>query len=1029
MYPSDLAIQRPVFTIVLSLLLVVLGLAAFDRLPIREYPDIDPPIISISTVYVGAAADVIERDITQQIESAVSGVEGIKRITSTSRDEVSSVTIEFELSRDVDAAANDVRDKLARVRRALPDEAEESQVSKADADSSPILWMGLSSPQYSGLELTDYAVRNLQDRFSSVPGVASVTLGGGQFYAMRVWLNREAMVAYGVTANDVVQAIRAANVELPAGRIESLQREFSVRLKTRLLDKESFGRIVVYQNQGRIVRLNDIAKINLDTDTNRREMYLNGKGIVGLGIVKQSKANTLDVSKGVRAELAKVQDALPDALQINVIYDSALFIEESIHEVVIALGIAILLVVGVIYGFLGNWRATLIPAVAIPVSVIASFMVLGALGFTINILTLLAFVLAIGLVVDDSIIVLENVYRRMEQGESPLVAAYRGSRQITFAVIATTLVLVSVFLPLSYMQGNVGRLFTEFGVALAAAVLFSSVVALTLTPMMCALMLQSSQAHQKAGQWFAVVNDTFARWVETAQHYRGRIFIVSAILALGAVGLYMVLPAETTPIEDRSIIYIRFSTPDGSSLEYTRAQGQKIEKIVNQLKATGELGTFFFMVAPSNNSIGEVNSGLGIARLVPIEQRTRSQEEIKNQILPQLLKLPGVQAFAISPMGYGQNSGAGRTPLQVVIGSSTYAQAETWANQLLDNVRENSQLLNPDIDYKTAKPVINVSINRDKAALAGISAADVAETLQVLYGSRTVSTFIDRNETYDVILQLPASQRRVPQDIGRSYIRALDGQMVPLSNYIDIAESATPKELSRVNRLPAVTLSAALAPNYALGDALNDMQRRIKQTLPADAAISYSGLSLEYYEASGALWITFGLALIVVFLVLAAQFESWIHPLTIMLTVPIAITGGLLSLWLAGISLNIFSQIGLLMLVGLVAKNGILIVEFANQLRGEGYAVADAALQATKQRFRPIMMTTIATILGAVPLVLSSGAGAESRSALAIVIIGGMMFATFVSLFLIPAVYIVLARFVAAPGQITQQLQREGEIL
>jgi multidrug efflux pump len=974
-------------------------------------------------VYVGASARVVEREVTQLIESGISGIPDIKRITSSSQDERSNVNIEFELSRDIDSAANDVRDKVARIASALPDAADVPRVAKTEADANAMMWIGILSDTYDGLELTDYIVRNLEDRFSVLPGVASVIIGGSQKYAMRVWIDREALTARQLSVADIMDAIRSENLELPAGRIESEQREFTVKLNSRLQTPEEFGRIVVRKDSSALVRLQDIAKIELAQDTSRTAMFIDGQSVVGMGIVRQSKANTLEVANAVRAEVEKVKSGLPDGIEMRVSYDSSVFIDQSIYEVLHAMVIALVLVVAVIYLFFRSARSALIPALAIPVSIIATMIVLGALGFSINILTLLALVLAIGLVVDDAIVVLENIQRRVEGGEQPLLASARGARQITFAVIATTLVLVAVFVPLSFMQGNVGRLFAEFGVALAAAVVFSCFVALVLTPMMCSKILKPhpSRQHEESKHWFDWLHAKYSELVGITQRHYIAVLLGALVIGLCAIVLYLFIPQEVAPEEDRSVVFIPFSTPDGSSLEYTVNEAKKIAAIVEPFRESGQVKNFLYMVAPGFGGPGSVSNGFGIALLEQIQDRDMPQQAITNALFPQVFGLPGVQAFAVNPSSLGQR-GFG-APLQIVIGAATYEEANAWAERLIEKARENPRLLNPDKDYKETKPEIEINIQRDKAADVGVSTETIAATLEALFGSRVVSTFIDRNESYDVVVQMEERQRLTPNDLSLVQVRsASTGALIPLSNLIQLEEYAGPKELKRVDRLPAVTVSASLAPGYALGDAMKDMQRIIAQELPSDARIAYDGAARVFAEGSGTLMVTFALAILIVFLVLAAQFESWIHPLIIMLTVPLAMTGGLLTIMLTGATLNVFSQIGLLLLVGLIAKNGILVVEFANQLRDEGQSVAEAALEAARMRFRPVLMTTIATMFSAVPLMISSGAGSESRSALAWVIFGGIGFATAVTLFVIPALYQLLAPYAKARGAVAQQL-------
>jgi multidrug efflux pump len=1019
---SDLSIKRPVFATVVSLMMIVLGLASLMRLPIRELPQIDPPIIQVTTQYIGASAAVVDTQITELIEAAVAGIEGIKTITSTSRDERSQVVIEFNLSRDVDAAANDVRDRVARALNRLPEAADQPVVQKQDGDSRPILWIALSSDRHSGMEITDIARRRMLDRLAIVDGVAQVIVQGERRFSMRIWLDRQALAARGLTVQDVEEAIRRENVELPGGRLDSLQRELTVRTDTRMNRPEQFRSIVVARQGGAQVLLGDVATVEIAPEDTRGEYRINGRPAIGLGILRQSTANTLSVANGVKAEVARIVPGLPEGMQVTYGFDESLFISQSIYEVQHALMIALALVVGVIFLFLRSFRATIIPAVAIPVSIIASFAAMAAMGFSLNILTLLGLVLAIGLVVDDAIVVLENVHRRIEEGEEPLLAALRGSREIAFAVLATTLVLIAVFVPLSFMEGNVGRLFTEFGLALAASVAFSGLVALTLTPMMCSKLLTPASGHswiiRRTEPIFHYMNEGF-RWT-----LRGA--LKAPIITLGlaaslsglAVILFNVVPKEFTPTEDRGVVIIPMTGPEGANPNYMREHALRAEAIGAEYVARGEAASVFATMGGFQRPpIGNVANVF--IRLAPWHERERKAQAIAAEIFPRVAAMPGVRAFTLVPPSLGQSGF--QPPIQFVIGGPDYATLVEWRDAFLERARQNPRLLNLDSNFRETKPEIRVDVDRRKAAELGISIQAIGRTIETMLGSREVGTYVDGGQEYRVLLQAHETNRATPYDLENIFIRGAGG-LVPLSNVVVLSERARPQQLSRADRVRAITITASLAPGYALGDALDFMDAIAAEVLPSEARISYRGQSLEFRDSSSALYLTFLLALIVVYLVLAAQFESFIHPFIILLSTPLAVTGGLLALHLTGQTLNIFSQIGMILLIGLMAKNGILVVEFANQLRDRGLSIFDAALEASVVRLRPILMTSIATVLGAVPLAMATGAGAESRMALGVVIVGGISLSTFVTLYAIPALYVMLARFTKPIGHIERAL-------
>ena len=1023
---SDLSVRRPVFAAVLSLLLIAFGLLSFDRLPLREYPDINPPIVSVETRYPGASAQVVETKITQLVEDAIAGIEGIRTISSASRDGRSQVTVEFEVERDIDAAANDVRDRVARTVDRLPEEADPPEIAKADANTQQIMWLSLSSDRLSQLELSDYARRFVQDRLAMVSGVASVRIGGEREYAMRVWLDRQALAARGLTVLDVEAALRRENVELPAGTVESFEREFTVRVERSYRTAGDFAALVLRQgSDGYLVRLGDVARVEVGPANDRSELRANGVPTIGLGVSAQAKANVLDTARSVKAELARMSSGLPEGMEIVAGYDASIYIEQAIFEVYKTLLVATGLVVLVIYLFLGSFRAMLVPALTVPVSLTAAFIVLWAMGFSVNLLTLLALVLSIGLVVDDAIVVLENVYRRVEAGEPPLLAAYRGARQVGFAVIATTLVLVAVFVPIAFMEGNLGRLFSEFSLAIAGAVCFSSLVALTLVPMAASKLLRP--AGERAGP-AALVDQAFSLFSRTYSHSLGGLirrplWVSGFLLAVVAGGwqLFTSLPQEYAPTEDRSSFFVIMNAPEGASFEYTQRYARDMENVLLPLLDKGEAYRVLIST-PLFGSGASVNNSIAIVSLENWDQRERSTQEIVGGLFPSLMGMPGVRAFPIQPAALGQRGFS--TPVQFVLGGDTYEALAEWRDAFLGKASENPRLLNLDADYKEVKPQLLIQVDRNRAADLGVSVSEVGRTLETMLGSRRVTTYLDRGEEYDVILQAEDADRRTPGDIENLYVRAAkSGELVPLSSLVTVSEGADAATLNRFNRLRSITISANLAPGYTLGEALTFLRGIAEETLPTEARIDYKGQSRELQESSSSVLVTFSLALLVVFLVLAAQFESFIHPLVIMLTVPLAVVGALLGLELSGGSLNIYSQIGIVMMVGLAAKNGILIVEFANQLRDAGASVEEAIKEAARLRLRPIVMTSISTVIGVLPLILGGGAGAESRMAIGVVVFAGVLFSTVLTLGVVPTFYRLLAPHTRSPEAVTQTLE------
>jgi len=1030
MWITDTAVKRPVLATVVNLLLLVFGVFGLSAIAVREYPDIDPPIVSVSTSYPGASAAVVETQITQLIEDRVAGIEGIKTLNSASRDGRSQISIEFELSRDIDAAANDVRDRVAGVVGRLPDQVDPPEIAKADADASPILWLVLTSDRMDSLQLTDYAERYLVDRFSTIDGVSQVRFGGDRRYAMRIWLDRGRLAARGLTAEDVETALRQQNIERPAGRIESTEREFGLRTARPFRDAAAFGNLVVARGaDGFPVRLSDVARVELGSQNPRGAFRANGINSLGLGIVKTSTANTLSVAQDAKRLTSQIAAGLPQGMKLEVNYDTSSFIEASLHEVQLTLLYAATFVIAVIFLFLGNVRATLIPALTVPISLTASFIFLDAFGFSINILTLLALVLAIGLVVDDAIVMVENIHRRMELGESPLLAAYRGAREVGFAIVAVTVVLVAVFIPIGFLEGNVGRLFREFALALAGSVVCSAIVALTLSPVLCALLLRRNDHRSRV---LDAVEGGFERLSQAYGRTLGGIvqrpllaWILLLLLMAGIYGLFHLIPREFAPSEDRGGFIIQVTAPEGASLGYTRREVEQIEERIIPKIGQGEIDRVMLRIPSFGGGSDDVNSGGLSISLSDWKARERSSAQIGEEYSRQLRDLPGVRAVVNQRAGFGQR-GAGQ-PLQIVLGGSNYAELADWRNRILKRAAENPGLQRLDSDYRETRPQIELEIDLARAGDLGVPVSAVATALETFMGGRTVTRFEQNGEEYDIILQAPDEQRRDPQDLSDIYVRSqTDRSLVPLTALVRLQEKAAAASYNRVDRLRAITISAGLAPGYTLGEALAYMERIVAEELPEQVRLGYKGESRDLKESGGALLFTFAMALLIVYLALAAQFESFMHPLAIMTTVPLAVFGALAALWALGITLNVYAQIGIVMLIGLAAKNGILIVEFANQQRDAGLPFEEALLEASRIRLRPILMTSVATIAGAVPLIFSSGAGHEARHILGIVIFFGVLFSTLLTLYLVPAFYAALCRRTGSPGRHAARLAREN---
>ena len=1030
---SDISVTRPVFASVISLLMIAFGIVSFSQLPLREYPDIDPPVVSIDTSYTGAAANVVETRITQLIEDRISGIEGINFISSTSSDGRSRISVEFSTNRDIDDAANDIRDRVSGLVDRLPAEADPPEIEKADSSDDVILWLTLTSEDRSVIELSDYAKRYLVDKLSIIPGVARVRVGGGLEYSMRIWLDRTKMAARGVTAQDIEAALRAENVELPAGNIESITRQFTARTERAYNVEDDFRKLVIRRDDSNdyLIRLGDVARVEKTAIETRTFFRGNGKPRVGIGIIKQSTGNTISVAKGAIEKAASIAETLPEDMHLTPAYDTSVFIQNAVNEVYKTLAIAIVLVVLVIWLFIGSARAMIIPAITIPVALIASFIGLLVFDFSINLLTLLALVLAIGLVVDDAIVILENISRRIEAGETPLVAAYHGTRQVGFAVIATSVVLIAVFVPIAFLQGDLGRLFSEFALTMAAAVFFSTIVALTLSAMLCSKLLKS----QPEGHTLSFVDSVFEklrlrylRMLDFLLQHPLSVILVFVAMLFAAAFFYNNLPSEYAPKEDRGAFFVSVNGPEGASHKYMAEYMNVIEERLMKFVEAGEIKLLLVRTPRSFGNISSFNDGIVIAVLEPWEQR-RSAWKIMDDVKQDLSDLSGVKASTIMRQGFG---GGLQKPVRFVIGGGTYEELTQWRDLILDKVNENNPgLVGLDSDYKETKPQLNIRINRDRAADLGISTTTIGRTLETMLGGRRVTTFIDDGEEYDVILEGERDTQRTATNLQNIYVRSANSpSLIPLSNLVTINEFAASNALNRYNRVRAITLDAGLEDDYSLAEALDFLEGLVRTHLPENAVIDYKGQSLDYKTSGTSMSFIFILGSLIVFLVLAAQFESYIHPLVIMLTVPLAMTGALAGLYFSGGSLNIYTQVGLIMLIGLSAKNGILIVEFINQLRDQGAEFRKAILEASSIRLRPIIMTGITTAAGSIPLILSFGAGAETRAAIGIVILFGVLTATVFTVIIVPVAYSLLAKHTGSPGDAKRKLeQQESEFM
>ena len=1061
---SDLSVRRPVFAAVAAIILCVVGLAAFTTLPVRELPSVDPPVVSVSTTYRGASAEVVEERITQVIEGQVAGIQGIDRVQSSSRDGQSRISIQFTLDRNLDEAANDVRDAVSRVITNLPEQAEAPRIAKANADSQPIIFISMVSKTLNRLQLSDYANRYLVQRLSTVPGVAQVGLAGEQLYSMRIWLDPRAMAARNITVDDVAAALNSQNLELPAGALEAQSKDFTIRVARAYSTPAQFAQmpIVPLGAQSRTVasgaaavggasatagaaqgataaiasgatsgayvtRLGDIARVEEGPNERRRLFRSNGEDQVGMAIIRQSQANDLQISDGVRKAVDEINQTLPKGTKLVVAIDYTVFTRHAIEEVWVTMGISLALVALVNFLFLGTWRAALIPSIVAPICILSTFIVLAPLGFSINLLTLLALVLAIGLVVDDAIVVVENIQRRIDEGEPPIVAAQRGARQVFFAVVATTIVLISVFAPLMFMPGYIGRLFVELAVAVAAAVAFSALLALSLSPMLASKLLRPAQGEgflaRRVDAAIAKLRASYHASLEGLLGRRSASFAAAGlVLALGlaALLLFKALPSELVPNEDRGRVDIAIQSPEGAGYDYTLGVARKVEARLMALVKDGSAARYTVSLPGYGGT--QFNTGNANVVLPDDGKRKVSSQDMAAQLNRELSSITGARVIASVRPSLRRGGGGGGSNVDLIVMGDEYSQINAAIQPLLTAAENNPGMARARLDYEPTSPRLLVNIDRAKAAALGVSAESVGAALQALFGSEKVTTYIKSGQEYDVILQTDRAQRQSEEDLANVYVRTASGATVPLSAVTTAKVSGDTPNRARVDRLRAITLSVQLNPGYTVGQAVKFFQDELASQ-NSGLAYKWGGAARDYLEASGSVGLAFGLALLLVFLVLAAQFESWIHPAVIMLTVPVAALGGLFGLLIAGSTINTYSQIGLIILVGIAAKNGILIVEFANQLRDDGLSIREAVIESASLRLRPIIMTSISAAAGSIPLIAWGGAGGESRQTIGVTIFFGAIFATMVTLFVVPVFYNLLARFTKSPQATARRIE------
>ncbi|MBN8879125.1 MAG: efflux RND transporter permease subunit [Chitinophagaceae bacterium] len=1004
---SELSLRRPVLAIVMNIIIIVFGVIGFKFLGVRDYPAIDPPNISVRTSYAGANADIIETQITEPLEKAINGIAGIKNITSSSSNGSSNINVEFDLGINLEAAANDVRDKVSQAQRSLPPDLEAPPVvTKADASSDAILSMTVQSSTRNPLQITEYANNVLVERLQTIPGVSGIQIWGEKRYAMRIWIDPAKLTAFGLTPGDVQAALSRENVELPSGKISGNTTELTVRTFGRLNTEEEFGNVIIKNVNGADVRIRDIGEVVLGPENEETALRESGIPMIALALVPQPGANYVAISDEFYKRLEQIKKDIPEDISVNIALDQTRFIKRSISEVEETLIVAIVLVVLIIYLFFRDWLIAIRPLIDIPVSLIGAFFIMYIMGYTINVLSLLAIVLATGLVVDDGIVVTENIYKKMEKGMGKWQAAMEGSKEIYFAVIATSITLAVVFLPIIFLQGFVGSLFREFGIVVAGAVLISAFVSLTLTPVLN-VKLTKKNIHKHS--WFYTKTEPFFQWMENTYQKAltkyMRVRWVSFILILGCVGIiYFIgrnLQSELAPMEDRSQFRLQLSAPEGTSFD---AMDQYVDRISNLMLDSVPEKQIILTITSPGFSGGNANNGMVRVTLKDPKERHRSQEEIVNMINRNLPRYNEGRAFAVQEQTIQVNRRGGQ-PVQFVIQNNNFDKLTAILPKFLEEASKSKILQQADIDLKFNKPELRVSIDRLKASELGVSVSDISETLQLAYSNRRLGYFNKDGKQYQVMGQVARNDRDDPEDLKNLFVRNNRGEMIAMDNLVNVEESNTPPTIYHFNRYKSATVSAGLQPGYTIGDGIKEMDRIASALLDDTFATSLSGSSRDFAESSSNTSFAFLLALGLIFLILAAQFESFIDPFIIMLTVPLAIAGAVLSLWIFGHTLNIFSQIGMIMLIGLVTKNGILIVEFANQNRMKGMKKTEAAIYSATQRLRPILMTSLAMSLGALPLALSLGAAATSRIPLGVVIVGGILFSLVLTLFILPAMY------------------------
>jgi multidrug efflux pump len=1024
---SSLSIRRPVLAIVMSIAIVVLGILGYTYLGVREYPSVDPPIITVSTMYTGANADVIESQITEPLEESINGIAGIRSLTSVSRDGRSTITVEFDIDVNLETAANDVRDKVSRAVRNLPPDVEPPIVSKADADASPIVFLNIQSNTRNLLQLTELANNVFKERFQTIPGVSAVNVWGEKKYSMRLWLDPAKLAAYHLTPLDVKNAVNRENVELPSGLIEGNKTELSIRTIGRLHDASEFNDLIIKEDKGNIVRLRDVGYAELGAENERTILKRDGTPMVGVVLVAQPGANNIAITNEFYKRLKQIKRDLPSDIKTGIGFDVTEYIRDSISEVEQTIFVAFGLVVLIIFLFLRNWRTTVIPVIAIPISLIGAFFIMYVANFSINVLTLLGIVLAIGIVVDDAIVVLENIYAKIEEGYHPDEAARRGSAEIFFAIISTTVALASVFLPIIFLQGLTGRLFREFGIVIAGSVIISAFIALTLTPMLGSRILKGRDKHNwfynKTEPFFVRLNKTYRNSLDAFLSKRWTAFLIMAA-SLGLIYLFFtVIPSELAPLEDRSGIRLYITGPEGTSFDY---MDRFMDKLIQTMKdSIPERDAIISVTSPGFGASSSVNSGFAFLILTKPDERQRSQQQIADDITPVLSNMTEARVFATQQQSIGQRRGG--LPVQYVIQAPNFEKLREYLPKFMEAAQKDPMFTIVDANLKFNKPEIKLAIDRQRARNLGVSTIDIAQTIQSAFSGQRFGYFIKDGKQYQVIGQLIRDKRNAPIDLKSLYVTNNKGELIQLDNVVTLTEQSAPPQLYRFNRYVSATVSAGLAPGKTIGDGIKEMDKISSQVLDETFSTALSGASKDYAESSSSLLFAFLLAIGFIYLVLAAQFESFRDPFIILFTVPLAIFGALISLWYFNQTLNIFSEIGIIMLIGIVTKNGILIVEFANQRKAAGLTKIEAIKDAAAARLRPILMTSFSTVLGILPIALALGAGSESRVSMGIAVIGGLIFSTFLTLLIVPAVYSYFSRKTTAVSNVTEQLENEEE--